>query len=238
MTGASRGLGRALAERFGASGHRVVVNYCQSADAAEQTVREIVAAGGAARPWQTDVSDTQAVTEMVEGIQADWGHVDILVSNAGIAKDDLVLRTTEEDWDRVVAVDLKGAFNCLRAVAPSMTERRTGHILNIASLVGARGGVGQGAYAAAKAGLIGLTRTAAQELGPYNVKVNALMPGFLPTSITEPAGEEALSRACQENVLGRASTVQEVADFAVFLCGTENISGQVFALDSRIHGWP
>jgi 3-oxoacyl-[acyl-carrier protein] reductase len=233
VTGASRGLGRAIALSFGARGDRLVVNYRERETEAEAVARDIVKAGGDAFAVRANVRDSEAVGEMISRITDRWGRIDILVNNAGMTADGLCLRMSEEDWDRVLGTNLTGPFHCIRAVSNVMSEQKDGQIINISSIVGLQGREGQANYSAAKAGLIGLTRAAARELGRFNIRVNAVLPGYLPTDMGGEVTKSIKKRILRENVLGRVSDPREVAEFVLHLASMRNVSGQVFNLDSR-----
>jgi 3-oxoacyl-[acyl-carrier protein] reductase len=227
VTGAAGGLGGALAMEFDRQGWRVAAGYH----------RHTLPVAGPVWPVRLDVTNGAEVEAAVGAVLARWGRLDALVNNAGLVMDRPVWQLSEEDWDRVLAVNLRGAFLCARAVLRPMRDERAGQIVNIGSLVARQGARGQANYAAAKAGLLGLTTALAREYGPHNIRVNTVLPGVLHTPMTAslPAAARAAYRAA--NVLGRLNSVEEVARFVVFLAGTENISGQVFALDSRIGRW-
>ena len=234
VTGASRGLGREIAVRFGKAGDRVVVNYVLRAQDAAVVVNEIIRAGGEAVSFKADVTIAEEVNAMMGEKARRWGSVDILVNNAGITKDNLMLRLSEHDWDNVLDTNLKGAFHGIRAVSRIMLRQQEGHIINIASIVGIQGREGQAHYAASKAGLIGLTKAAAKELGRFNIKVNAVLPGYLRTEMAKKVSEAILARVLRENALSRVSDPKEVADFIHHLSRMRNVSGQTFNVDSRI----
>ena len=227
ITGANGGLGRALADEF-AHGRWRVVTGTRSAPRAGTSEFTAVA---------LDVTNSTQVEQAIAETLQHFGRIDVLVNNAGTAADAMLAQLDDEDWSRVLDVNLRGAFLCSRAVARQMMRQRDGHIINISSF-GARGGpAGQSNYAAAKAGLIGLTQSLAKELGSRNVRVNAIMPGVMPTNMTVKMSAEQLEGFAKANALGRINSVEEVARFIVFLAGTQNISGQVFQLDSRIAPW-
>jgi 3-oxoacyl-[acyl-carrier protein] reductase len=234
ITGASRGLGMEIALRFGRAGERVVVNYMNRRPEAEAVSAEIVRSGGDAFPFRADVRLSSDVDALISRTLEQWGRVDILVNNAGLTKDWLCVRMPEQDWDDVIETNLKGPFLCIRAAAKTMMKQRTGHIVNIASIVGMQGRTGQANYTASKAGLIGLTKTAARELGRFNIKVNAVLPGYLPTEMGMGISDLVRDRVVDENALGRISESKEVADFIHHLVSMNNVSGQVFNLDSRM----
>jgi 3-oxoacyl-[acyl-carrier protein] reductase len=185
VTGASRGIGRAIALHLGAIGAKVVVNYAHSAAEAEALVQEIAAVGGEGMALAADVSQPLEVERLFEQVMERWGRVDVLVNNAGITRDALLLRLKPEDWQAVLDLNLTGVFLCLKAAAKIMVKQRQGRIINITSVVGLVGNAGQANYSAAKAGVIGLTKTAARELASRNITVNAVAPGFITTQMTE-----------------------------------------------------
>jgi 3-oxoacyl-[acyl-carrier protein] reductase len=234
VTGASRGLGREIALRFGKGRERVVVNFLNNERAATDVADIIVRHGGEAMLFRADVRSSADVDAMIDSAVERWGAVDVLVNNAGIIKDGILLRMTEEDWDNVLAVNLKGAFSCCRAVSRIMSREQQGHIINISSIVGIQGREGQANYAASKAGLIGLTKSCAKELGTYNIKVNAILPGYMPTDMGDGVSKTIRERIFHENIRGRVADPQEVAEFVYHLSLMNNVSGQVFNLDSRI----
>ena len=234
VTGASRGLGRQIAIRFGRAGERVVVNYLRNEAGALETVDEIAHAGGEALSVRADVRVSMEVEAMVAGTVRRWGSVDVLVNNAGSTKDSLLLRMADESWNEVIAANLTGPFHCIRAAAGAMMNQRRGQIVSIGSIVGIQGREGQANYAASKAGLMGLTRACAREFGPYNIKVNTILPGYLLTDMGRKASNAVLERVRRENALGGPSDPEEVAEFVYRLSLMENVSGQTFNLDSRI----
>jgi 3-oxoacyl-[acyl-carrier protein] reductase len=234
VTGASRGLGRQIALRFGRAGERVIVNYLRNESGALETVEEIAHAGGEAFSVRADVRVSTEVEAMVAGTVRRWGSIDVLVNNAGSTKDGLLLRMADESWNDVISANLTGPFHCIRAAAGAMMKHRRGQIVSIGSIVGIQGREGQANYAASKAGLMGLTRACARELGPYNIRVNAVLPGYLFTDMGRKASDAVLERVRRENALGRPSDPEEVAEFVYRLSMMENVSGQTFNLDSRI----
>jgi 3-oxoacyl-[acyl-carrier protein] reductase len=233
VTGASRGIGRAVAEALARAGAGVVVNYTSRADDAVAVAAGIKASGGRAEVFQADVSRPDQAAALVDFAVSTFGRLDILVNNAGITRDGLLLRMKDEDWDAVIGVNLKGAFNCARAAARIMMKARWGRIINISSVVGLVGNAGQANYAAAKAGLVGFTKAVARELGSRNITVNAVAPGYIRTEMT--AGlPEAVKKQLQERiVLGRLGEPEEVANLVVFLASdlAGYITGQVFVID-------
>jgi 3-oxoacyl-[acyl-carrier protein] reductase len=234
VTGASRGLGSSIALEFGRAGCRVVVNYLHRHDAAEAVVREIASSGGEAFSWQADVASGHAVEKMAHEVLRRWGRVDVLVNNAGIARDGLILRMNEQDWDDVIRTDLTGPYQCMRAFAPVMIEQGSGHIISINSIVAAQGRQGQANYASAKAGLLGLTRAAAREWGPYGIQVNTVFPGFLLTDMGGTVANEMQAKLANEHLLAARNRPEDVARFVYMLSTMTAVSGQVFNLDSRI----
>ncbi len=234
ITGASRGLGKVIALRFGTAGDRIVVNYRSHEQGAVAVAAEIKRAGGEAVPFRADVRNPADIDEMVNNTVKRWGSVDVLVNNAGVKKDGLILRMMEQDWDEIIDANLTGPFNCIRAVAKIMSKQKNGHIISVSSIVGMHGREGQANYASSKAGVIGLTKACAKELGRSNIKVNSVLPGYLVTDMGQTVSEAVQDRILKENVLGRASTPNEIADFIYYLSLMNNVSGQVFNLDSRI----
>ena len=234
VTGASRGLGREIALQFGASGCRVVVNYREREGDARMVAEDIRRRGGDAIAVRADVRKPDEVDPMIDEALQRWGSVDVLVNNAGMTRDALAVSMDEADWDSVMDVNLKGPFLCMRSVARAMMKQRSGHIISIASIAGARGREGQANYAASKAGLIGLTKAAAKELGRSNIQVNCVLPGYLPTDMGAAAPESVIARVLAETTLGRTSNAAEVAAFLLHVSLMKNVSGQVFNLDSRV----
>jgi 3-oxoacyl-[acyl-carrier protein] reductase len=234
ITGASRGLGREIALRFGRAGERIIVNFMSNEHAARAVASEVSRNGGESICCRADVKNTVEVDAMVNSTIEQWGAIDVLINNAALTKDVIMLRMTEEDWDGVVDTNLCGPFQCIRAAARHMIKQRSGHIINISSIAGLHGREGQANYSSAKAGLIGLTKASAQELGSFNIKVNAVLPGYLATDMGGNISDAVHERILKGNALGKASEPQEVADFIYHLSLMNNVSGQVFNLDSRI----
>jgi len=232
ITGASRGLGRAIALRYGKNGERVLINYREREDEARSVVDEINKNGGEAVAFKADVRDPEKVKEMVETVFKEWGRIDILINNAAIIKDRLLIKISPPDWDDVIETNLKGPFNMIKAISKVMISQMEGHIINISSISGIKGRIGQASYSASKAGLIGLTIATARELGRYNIKVNAVLPGLLITDMIQ--GGRLKETILKEGILGRFSDVERVAGFIYNLAENDFISGQVFNLDSRI----
>ena len=230
VTGAARGLGKQIAVTLGKSGYHVVVNYTRSKSEAEELVLSM---DGKALAVMADVGNSSEVQKMAENVFQKWGRVDLLINNAGIARDGLLLKYTENNWNEVMRVNLKGVYNSVKSFAPLMIQSGGGHIVNIASSSGLRGKAGQAAYSASKAALIGLTTTLARELGGFHVKVNAVLPGYMATEMGGGA-EDAMSKAREESIINCLSDPDEVAGFIQYLVTTHTITGQVFCLDSRI----
>jgi len=234
ITGASRGLGREIALCFGRAGERVVVNFLSNEHAARAVADEVCQNGGESMCYRADIKLPAEVEALTKDTIERWGSVDVLINNAALTKDGIMLRMTEKDWDDVVDTNLSGPFHCIRAAAQSMINQRSGHIINISSIVGLQGREGQANYSSAKAGLIGLTIASARELGSFNIKVNAVLPGYLPTDMSSSISDAVHDRILKENALGKTSDPREVADFIYHLSLMNNVSGQVFNLDSRI----
>jgi 3-oxoacyl-[acyl-carrier protein] reductase len=234
VTGASRGLGRHIALVFAAAGCRVMVTYATSHDRAAGLVQEILRSGGEGTLHRADVRSEQEVDTLFARTVMQWGAVDVVINNAGINKDGLHIRMPEHDWEDVIATNLTGAFHMIRSASRVMMRQGCGHIINISSITGIQGRPGQANYSASKAGLIGLTKSAARELGPSGIQVNAVLPGFLMTDMGNAVSEDMKERMLREHCLDRTSDPVEVARFIHHLSGMKNVSGQVFNLDSRI----
>jgi 3-oxoacyl-[acyl-carrier protein] reductase len=228
VTGAGGGLGQALGQKFSQTGWRLAAGFHRLPSGATDE---------ASLHLELDVRDADSITAAVEETLTKWGRIDALINNAGIIDDAGVWETTDEMWDRVMEVNLKGAFLCAREVSRTMIKQRDGHIINVSSFSGRVGQRGQSNYSAAKAGLFGLTASLARELGSRNVRVNAVLPGVLPTRMTAGLPDSELKQFAAANALGRINSLEEVAAFIVFLAGTQSISGQLFQLDSRIGSW-
>ena len=233
VTGASRGIGRAAALKLASQGALVIVNYNGSKDRAEEVKKEIEAAGGKAEIRQCNVSDYAACEEMFKEIIAEFGSVDILVNNAGITKDGLLLKMSEADYDAVLDTNLKGTFNCIRFVARQMIKQRGGRIINMSSVSGVLGNAGQANYSASKAGVIGLTKSAARELAGRGITVNAIAPGFINTEMTEALSDKVKEGAVAQIPLGRFGETEDIANAVAFLASEEAgyITGQVLCVD-------
>ncbi|REK55008.1 MAG: beta-ketoacyl-ACP reductase [Geobacillus sp.] len=233
VTGASRGIGRAIALELARQGAKIAVNYAGSEAKANEVVGEIKNMGGEAFAIQADVADAQAVEQMVKTVLERFERIDILVNNAGITRDNLLMRMKEEEWDDVININLKGVFNCTKAVTRPMMKQRYGRIVNIASVVGVMGNPGQANYVAAKAGVIGLTKTAARELASRNITVNAVAPGFITTDMTERLSEEIKSEMLKQIPLARFGEPEDVAKVVAFLVSdaASYMTGQTLHVD-------
>ena len=236
VTGASHGIGRAVALRFAAEGARVALNYRSDRAAAEEAAESIEAAGGEAVAVGGDVSRPDEAAALVESTVSAFGGVDVLVNNAGVTRDGLLLRMEEEAWDAVLDTNLKGAFLCSKAAARHMARARWGRIVNMSSIVGMTGNAGQANYASAKAGLIGLTKTLARELASRNVTVNAVAPGFIATRMVKSLSPETQSRVLERIPLGRFGTPGDVAAVCVFLASDDAgyVTGQTLGVDGGL----
>jgi 3-oxoacyl-[acyl-carrier protein] reductase len=233
VTGGGRGIGRAIALRLAEAGASIVVNDIGDAAPVEAVVKEIKAMGRQALSVFADVSSAPEVERLVTEAISAYGRIDILVNNAGIARDQLLLRMTEEEWDRVLEVDLKSVFLCTRAVLKHMVKERRGRVISIASIVGMVGNPGQANYAAAKAGIIGFTRTVAKEVASRGITVNAVAPGFIDTEMTQRLKEEWKEELKKRIPLGRLGSPADVAEAVAFLASEEAgyITGQVLVID-------
>lgn len=230
VTGASRGLGRQIALTLASNGYGVVVNYISSKKEAEAVVSEI---GDNALALQADIRSSADTKRMAEEIQRRFGRLDAIINNAGITVDKLLLKQTENEWDQIVDTNLKGCFNVMKIMTPFMIESGGGHIINISSYSGIKGKSGQAAYSASKSALLGLTCSTAREFSEHNIRVNAILPGFMPTEMGKKA-ERAMQTAREDSLLHKLSNPEDVAGFVLCLLGTHNITGQIFSLDSRI----
>lgn len=233
VTGASRGIGRAIALELAAEGRDVIVNYRSGADLAAEVVRAIEGMGRRAVAIQADVSKPEEAKRLVAEALAAMGRIDILVNNAGITRDGLLVRMSDDDFNQVLDTNLRGAFYLIREVARPMMKARWGAIVNITSVVGLMGNAGQANYAAAKAGLIGLTKATAKELAPRNITVNAVAPGYIDTDMTRELGEDRMRDLLAHIPLGRTGQADEVAYAVAFLTSEKAryITGQVVAVD-------
>lgn len=233
VTGGSRGIGRAVAEALAAEGATVAVIYAGNTKAAEDTVRAIEEAGGKAFAMQCDVADEAAVTDMVKMVHEKLGTIDVFVNNAGITRDGLLMRMKREDWDAVLSTNLTGVYNCTKAVTKIMMKQRSGSIINMTSVVGETGNAGQANYAAAKAGVIGFTKSVAKELASRNIRVNAVAPGCIDTDMTAVLSDAVKEEMIKSIPLGRTAAPEEVAQAVVFLASQKAgyITGQTLNVD-------
>jgi 3-oxoacyl-[acyl-carrier protein] reductase len=237
VTGGSRGIGRAVAKRLAADGLNVYLTYVSRPEDAETTVKEIEAAGGTARAFKLDASDSEAVAAFFAGEIKKKVQLSVLVNNAGVTKDGPIIRMKDDDFQKVLKINLEGAFVCLREAAKVMTRQREGRIVNITSVVGITGNAWQANYASSKAGLIGLTKSAAQELAQRNVSVNAVAPGFIQTDMTAELPEKVVEEYKTKIPLGRMGTAEDVAEAVAFLASDKAayITGQVLSVNGGMH---
>lgn len=237
VTGASRGIGKQVAKDLASMGATVVANYPNSNDSAEQTVEEIEKNGGTAIMSEFDVSDFDAVQKEVSSIIDKLGEIHILINNAGITRDGLLLRMKEEDWDRVFEVNLKSVYNCTRAVIRNMFKQKFGRIVNIASVVGEMGNAGQINYSSSKAGVIGFTKSAAKEFASRGVTVNAISPGFIQTDITKDIPEEFKQKYMESIPLGRFGQTADISNVVCFLVSdnASYITGEVIRVNGGLY---
>jgi len=236
VTGGTRGIGRAIVETLSNAGARVAFTYRSSDDAAESIVDAITEAGGESMALQGDAADTQVAQDHVDAVVDAWGSIDVLVNNAGITRDGLMLRMKEEDWDEVMSANLKGVFNYSKAAYRPFMRQRAGRVINISSVVGVMGNPGQTNYAASKAGIIGFSKSLAKELASRNVTVNVVAPGFVETDMTEEMSEKA-QEAMQDAVpLGRPASPQDVAQAVCYLASdaASYITGHVLHVDGGL----
>ncbi|MGE7273761.1 3-oxoacyl-[acyl-carrier-protein] reductase [Brevibacillus panacihumi] len=237
VTGASRGIGRAIALKLAEAGANIVVNYAGSEGAASETVAQVKALGRDAIMIRANVSDSEEVNEMFKTALEHFGSLDILVNNAGITRDNLLMRMKEEEWDAVIDTNLKGVFNCLKAATRPMMKQRSGKIINITSVVGVLGNPGQSNYVAAKAGVIGLTKTAAKELATRGITVNAVAPGFIDTEMTAVLPEDVKAGLIGQIPLGRLGQTDDIANVVVFLASdaANYMTGQTLHVDGGMY---
>lgn len=233
VTGASRGIGRQIALTLAGYGAAVVINYNGSQAKALEVVKEIEENGGQAEAVQCNVSEYEKAQELISGVIKKYGRLDILVNNAGITRDNLIMKMSEEDFDAVISTNLKGAFNCIKAVSRQMLKQKSGRIINISSVSGVMGNAGQANYCASKAGLIGLTKSVARELGSRGITSNAVAPGFIKTEMTEKLPENVKETMGEQIPLKRFGETKDVAEAVAFLASDEAayITGQVLMVD-------
>ena len=232
ITGAARGIGRAIAIRFAEAGANIAFTVRKVDDNMKSLEAELAAFGVKVKPYVSDASDFEATHKTVDQIKEDFGAIDILINNAGITRDGLMMRMTEEQWDSVINVNLKSAFNFTHAITPVMMRQKSGSIINLTSVVGVTGNAGQANYAASKAGVIGLTKSMAKEIGSRGVRVNAIAPGFIETDMTNALSEDVRKEWAKQIPLRRGGSAREVADVAMFLASdiSTYISGQVISV--------
>ena len=236
VTGASRGIGRAIAIRLASDGAKVAINFAGNLAKAQEVKAIIEANGGEAMLVQCDVADFGAVEQMIKQITDNWKSIDILVNNAGITRDGLLMRMKPDDFDAVINTNLKGVFNCTKLISKLMIKQRSGRIVNMSSIVGLEGNAGQTNYAAAKAGIIGFTKSAARELAPRGITVNAIAPGFIDTDMTSAMTDEAKQATAAKIPLGRIGRTEDIANAVAFLVSEQAnyITGQVLAVDGGL----
>jgi 3-oxoacyl-[acyl-carrier protein] reductase len=236
VTGSSRGIGRAIALRLAQDGAKVVVNYRSDEQAANEVVEQIRSGGGEAVAVQGDVSQVAEAQALIDAAKDAFDRVDILVNNAGTTRDTLLMRMSEDDWDIVIDTNLKGTFNCIKAASRQMMRQRYGRIVNVTSVAGISGNAGQANYASAKAGLIGLTKTVAKELGGRQITCNAIAPGLVATDLTADLPQALVDQAIDRTPLGRTGTPEDMAAAVAFLASDEAgyITGQVLAVDGGL----
>lgn len=237
ITGGARGIGRAIAIKLAEEGANVIINYTASASLAEELVGHLQSRGVKALAIQGDVSDAEAAQRLVEEALAQFGSVDILINNAGITRDNLLIRMKDEDWDRVMDVNLKGTFLMTKLVGKVMLKKRYGKIVNITSVVGLMGNAGQANYAASKAGVIGFTKSVAKEFAARGITVNAVAPGFIRSDMTNSLNEEVVEKYLENIPLGNLGEPEDVANAVVFLCSEESryVTGQILSVDGGLY---
>lgn len=233
VTGASKGIGKAIAVALAKEGYLVIVNYNGSEEAATKTVDEIIANGGKAKAYQCNVSQYDACQAFIEEVVNTYGGIDVLVNNAGITRDGLIARMSEEAFDQVIGTNLKGAFHCIRFAVKTMMKQRSGRIISISSVSGVLGNAGQANYSASKAGIIGLTKSVAREVAKRHITVNAIAPGFIKTDMTDQLSDAVKENVTQSIPLGEFGTPEDIANAVVFLASEQAsyITGQVLCVD-------
>ena len=233
ITGASRGIGKGIAQRFVAEGATVVFTYRSSDEKARELEAELTAKGGTAKGFKSDAGDFTQAGELVENVVKEFGTIDIVINNAGITRDNLLMRMSEEHWDEIMDVNLKSVFNLTKAVMRTMLKARSGSIINMSSVVGVKGNAGQANYAASKAGIIGFTKSVAAELGSRNIRCNAIAPGFIETEMTAALDENVVNEWRQAIPLKRGGSADDVANLCLFLASDMStyITGQTINVD-------
>ena len=233
ITGASKGIGRAIANKFAEQGANIAFTYLSSVEKGEALEKELEAKGIKAKGYRSDASDYNAAEQLINDVVAEFGSLDVLVNNAGITKDNLLMRMNEEMWDQVINVNLKSVFNTVKASNRTMMKQRSGSIINLTSVVGIKGNAGQANYAASKAGIIGFTKSVALELGSRGIRSNAIAPGFIETEMTDKLDDKMVQTWRDAIPLKRGGTPEDVANLAVFLGSdmSSYISGQVLQVD-------
>ncbi|TYT22815.1 3-oxoacyl-[acyl-carrier-protein] reductase [Dictyoglomus thermophilum] len=236
VTGGSRGIGRAIVLSLAKEGAKVLINYKGNEKAAMETLEEVKKIGAEGEIFRADVSVEEEVEKMFNFILEKWGRLDILVNNAGITKDNLLIRMKNEEWEQVINTNLKGVFYCTRAAVKIMLKQRYGRIINVSSVIGLRGNIGQANYAAAKAGIIGFTKAVAREVASRGITVNAVAPGFILTDMTEVLSEEMKKKVLEEIPMGRFGNPEDVANVVKFLASDEAsyITGVVLSIDGGL----
>lgn len=237
ITGASRGIGKAIALTFASYGATVIVNYNGSKAKAEEVVEEITQNGGKAIAYQADIADFDASLQMMTQIQAQFGRIDILINNAGITQDNLIMKMKEEEFDQVIDTNLKGTFNCMKHASKIMLKQRAGRIVNMTSIVGLTGNAGQVNYAASKAGIVGMTKSLAKELGSRGITVNAIAPGFIETEMTDVLDETIKKAMLSQIPMKKMGSVTDVAEAAAFLASDKAayITGQTIQVNGGMN---
>ncbi|QXM05889.1 3-oxoacyl-[acyl-carrier-protein] reductase [Crassaminicella indica] len=233
VTGGSRGIGKAIALKLASLGANIVVNYTSNAAKAEEVVKEIKDMGKFAIALKADVSNAEEVQSFIKEVEEKFDTIDILVNNAGVTRDTLLMKMKEEDWDKVMNINLKGTYNCTKAVIRKMMKQKSGKIVNVASVVGITGNAGQANYAASKAGVIGFTKSIAKELGSRGINVNAVAPGFIETDMTDVLSDKVKEELIKQIPMKKLGKAEDVANVVAFLCSDQAsyITGQVLNID-------
>ena len=237
ITGASRGIGRAIAKTFAEQGANIAFTYLASSEKAKELEKELVAFGVKVKGYQSDAANNKACEDLVTTVVSEFGTVDVLVNNAGITRDNLLMRMTEAQWDEVMSANLKSVFNLTKAIQRPMLKARKGSIINMTSIVGIEGNAGQANYAASKAGIIGFSKSVAQELGSRNIRCNAVAPGFISTEMTAKLDPKVVEGWMEDIPLKRTGTAEEVANLVMFLASdlSSYVTGQVISICGGMH---